>query len=67
MKRGSSTAEHGNRTVFSTEFGKFVYFGVLLKIGILSDTEILYFEGQPSIHPTDIDIAQTRACYSAPL
>ena len=41
----SCMAEHGNWPIFATEFVKIVYFGGLRKTGILSDTEILYFEG----------------------
>ena len=44
---GSYMVEHENWPIFATKFGKnCIYFGVLRKTGILSETEILYFEGR---------------------
>ena len=57
MKGGSYVMEHG--PIFSTVFGKIVYiFSGFRKTGILSDTEILYFEGRNTANnATEIDTA----------
>ena len=35
---------HGNQPIFSTEFRKFLHIFRISEIGVLADTEILYFD-----------------------